>query len=254
MYLWSVLVFTLVCYLGAHIRKQSPLQNLVLAWIYLLDTVINAAYTALFGLTWFITLAQHLSPAESGEGGIASAPGGETINDTAGFTDPEHKVDKVEVITNASPSKFPGQEGVALGVSGDGSNISHAIFDSGSIMSLSIIGALWFIRVYCVIIVMSYARRVLRRTMARQAFAAEQEAHAHDPNSAATLVAPTASFDDRNPFAQTLPYGKGWQGSLGRFLVSFPSSYWIGHDEADEEWIRAADDRFKSRGVGSTLR
>ncbi|GAM88541.1 hypothetical protein ANO11243_065740 [Dothideomycetidae sp. 11243] len=223
MYLYSIFVFGLVCYLGSHIRRQSPLQNLALAWVYIFDTLINAAYTALFGLSWFILLAQHLNPSspDSKDPLGVSPPGGKTINETAGFTDPEVK--------NA----------VAHGVAGDGSSFGNVLFQSGSMMSIIVISSLWFIRLYFVVIVMAYARGVLRQSMA-----STPPLSANKPDPASDSVAPIDS-PEHNPFHSSLPAGQGWQGRLGRALVKFPSTYWLGRDELDEEWVRGADERFR---------
>ena len=225
MYIYSIVVFALVCYLGPHIRRQSPLQVLALAWVYILDTLINAGYTLLFGLSWFILLAQHLSPNQpEGDASLgATPPGGSTINDTAGFTDPEHDVDHVEIIATPRPGALTGQDAIAHGVSGAATGSSNVIFESGSMMSIIVIATLWFVRLYFVIIVMAYARSVLRRSIA-------PSAHADAP--------------ERNPFHATLPAGQGWQGRLGRLLVAFPSAYWRGADAADDEWMRGAGERF----------
>ncbi|KAH7322944.1 Inositolphosphorylceramide synthase subunit Kei1-domain-containing protein [Stachybotrys elegans] len=53
-YLYSIVVLGLLAYLVPHIRKQSPFECLALAWLYILDTVINSAYTAAFGMTWYL--------------------------------------------------------------------------------------------------------------------------------------------------------------------------------------------------------
>lgn len=240
MYIYSIIVFGLVCYLGPHIRRQSPLQNLTLAWIYILDTVINAAYTLLFGLSWFILLAKHLSPMESDEDAPlgANPPGGQTMNDTAGFTSPEHDVDRVEVITKPRPgSVTAGQDAVAHGIASDSTSpTSNVIFESGSMMSIAVIAALWFVRLYCVIIVMSYARTVLRQSLA------------------SVPVNPSDSSSAGNPFSPALPAGQGWRGRLGRLLVRFPKNYWLGADPSDDEWMRGANQRFSMPRLPSARR
>ncbi len=212
MYLYSIVIFGLVCYLGLHIRRQSPLQNLVLAWIYILDTLINAAYTTLFGLSWFIILAQHLNPSgtDDQEPLGTMPPGGKMINDTAGFTDPEAKVDKVEVIVTPKAGLVPGQDAIAYGIPGDGHNFGNVFFQSGSLMSIMVISSLWFIRLYFVIIVMAYARGVLRQAIV--------STPPQPPAGKTGLLDPIMppQTPDRNPFHQSLPAGQGWQGQLGR--------------------------------------
>ncbi|GAB1316756.1 hypothetical protein MFIFM68171_06966 [Madurella fahalii] len=55
-YLGSVFVLAVLAFCIPHIRSQSPLHNLVLAWVYALDTVISAAYTAAFATSWYHTV------------------------------------------------------------------------------------------------------------------------------------------------------------------------------------------------------
>lgn len=57
MYLYSVIALIIMALLIPHIRKQSPLQCLALAWFYLFDTLINCAYTVAFSVTWFLTIS-----------------------------------------------------------------------------------------------------------------------------------------------------------------------------------------------------
>ncbi|KAK8920607.1 hypothetical protein MANI_026655 [Metarhizium anisopliae] len=52
-YVYSIGVLGLLVYLIPHIRRQSPFECLALAWLYILDTTINGAYTAAFGLDWY---------------------------------------------------------------------------------------------------------------------------------------------------------------------------------------------------------
>ncbi|EFY85784.1 RAS small monomeric GTPase Rab6 [Metarhizium acridum CQMa 102] len=52
-YVYSIGVLGLLVYLIPYIRRQSPFECLALAWLYVLDTTINGAYTATFGLDWY---------------------------------------------------------------------------------------------------------------------------------------------------------------------------------------------------------
>src|SRR5690349_11470928 len=79
MYLYSLLALVVLITLMPHIRKSSPLQCLALAYFYLIDTILNGGYTAIFAGTWFLTIS-----AAAMDTGI-DAPGSETMNDTAGF-------------------------------------------------------------------------------------------------------------------------------------------------------------------------
>ncbi|KAL2761104.1 hypothetical protein ACRALDRAFT_1078448 [Sodiomyces alcalophilus JCM 7366] len=53
MYIYSLIVLVLLVILFPHIRRQSALECLGLAWLYIIDTVLNGAYTAAFAVEWF---------------------------------------------------------------------------------------------------------------------------------------------------------------------------------------------------------
>ncbi|KAG9720317.1 DUF1753-domain-containing protein, partial [Aureobasidium melanogenum] len=80
MYIYSIGVLAALCYLSPHIKRQSPLQCLALAWLYVIDSLINASYTALFGTTWFLMLARHINDAAPSDD--SKLPGGAMMNDT----------------------------------------------------------------------------------------------------------------------------------------------------------------------------
>lgn len=54
MYIYSVAVLATLAFLLPHIRKHSPFENLLLSWVYIIDTALNTAYTAYFALEWFM--------------------------------------------------------------------------------------------------------------------------------------------------------------------------------------------------------
>lgn len=54
MYLYSVVVLGTLAFLIPHIRRQSAFQNLSLAWLYIVDTAVNTAYTATFAVQWYL--------------------------------------------------------------------------------------------------------------------------------------------------------------------------------------------------------
>lgn len=210
---------------------------MALAWIYVLDSAVNSAYTALFGAGWFVVLAQNLNePMRLGND--VSTPGSGTIEDTAGFTTPEFNATKVEVIAKPAPGILDGQEAIAYGSAQYGT-LGSAVFQSGSMASLTVIGLLWIIRTYFCIIVMSYARSILRSYVASTS---TSYTHSEDPSLA------------ENPFREGREEGAGWKGKLGRLMLRFPTKkYWLGKDEAEDEWVRATSGRFES-GRGNGLR
>lgn len=157
MYIYSVGVLLALAFLLPHIRRQSPFQNLLLAWVYIFDTALNAAYTAFFAVEWFM------------------ASEGNPVGDAA------------ELATDTAAS-------------------------------MVLIVAFTLVRVYLMLVVMSFTRQVLRR------YVSGLEG---DKGGA------------RTPFALGAPDGDGWKGKLGRVMVYVGEEYWIGGKD-DEEW--AAND------------
>ncbi|CAN8102521.1 unnamed protein product [Discula destructiva] len=62
MYIYSVAVLVTLAFLLPHVRRRTPFQNLLLSWVYMVDTMLNAAYTAYFAVEWF--LASEGNPAD----------------------------------------------------------------------------------------------------------------------------------------------------------------------------------------------
>ena len=232
MYIYSLVALVLTALLAPHIRTQSPFHCLALAWFYILDSVVNITYTALFSVSWFLVLAQH----NAGET-PASGPGAGTMHDTSGFTTPQHNVSKVDIITSpaaglndavaaGTPASAP------AGTTGDGS-MRAAVLTTESINSLGIIISLWTIRLYFCLIMLSYARFVLRQHIAI----------AGSKTTSYTAASPSADLAE-NPFSKSKPEGQGWKGKLGRVMVSVGRGYWLGTD-ADESWMSGMGRKFR---------
>jgi disulfide bond formation protein DsbB len=241
MYIYSTLALILTAYLARHIRKQSPLQCLALAWFYVLDSIINAAYTAVFAATWFLVLAQHDAGTSDKTG-----PGASTMDETSGFTDPQLNVSRVEVVaTPQPPLAGSGQDAVAAGVpaggpasSGSNGALQTAILDSQNMNSIGVIIAMWTIRAYFCLIMLAFARMVIRQHIASSGSktGVDYTAASADPQLA------------ENPFAESRPQGQGWRGKLGRILIAIGRSYWLGSDE-DDSWMYGMGGKFRKSGV-----
>jgi len=234
MYIYSLLALGCTAYLAPHIKRQSPLQCLALAWLYLLDCVVNAAYTAAFGMAWFLLVAQKIAPdVHGGNNSTATLPGGKTMDDTAGFTSPKYdNVSAVSVVDGALIA-HPASEGNATM---PGGALNEALFQSGSVASITVISALWAIRVYFILIVAAYARGVLR---------------AHIVAMSQSYAVGSTIDANEDPFAVGKEAGFGWQGKLGRLMVRFGKGYWLGADE-EGEWIRSVGGRFRNGVAGKT--
>lgn len=226
MYIYSLLALILTALLAPHIRTQSPFHCLALASFYICDSLVNAAYTSAFAVTWFLVISQQHSAAW---GNPPNSAGASTIDDTAGFTSPTFNVSHVDIAI------MPGHDTVAIGTPGGLAatagepSLGHGVLQPESISSVVVICALWAARAYFVLVVMSYARLVLRQHSAPSAH----------PNLALHTGAANDAIYLENPFATHLPEGKGWQGQLGRAMVRVARGYWLGSEEGDEAWVAA---------------
>ncbi|KAL3419766.1 hypothetical protein PVAG01_08264 [Phlyctema vagabunda] len=237
MYIYSVGALVLVAILSPHIRKQSPFECLALAWFYVFDTVINTAYTSAFAVTWFLAISAHESNTP---GGIPSAPGSGTIDKAAGFTSPQYNVSKVEIVANPASGVTKGQEAVAYAAagtaaSGASASLGHGVGLEESIPSIILIGLMTLVRVYFILVVLAYARQVLRQHMFRRSPIAKLHLHTDG----------VADAPAENPFAANSAAGRGWKGQVGRLMVSVGEGYWLG-GRADDSWVKGMDGRFKN--------
>lgn len=230
-YIYSIIVLGLLSWLMSSIRKpEEPLKNVMLAYVYVLDSVVSSVYTALFGAGWFLVLAQSLNQQSTYQSETPQAPGAGTIDDTAGFTSPETNATKVEVVVEPGPGLMDGQTAIAYG--SQYGSLGGAFFQSGSMASLTVLGLLWIIRFYFCILMMSHSRSILRQYVASTSTSFSESS---DPTMA------------ENPFRVDREEGAGWKGKLGRFMLRFPTKrYWLGRDESEDEWVRATSGRFES--------
>ena len=241
MYIYSLVALVITVLLASHIRTQSPFHCLALACFYIFDSIVNAAYTAAFSITWFLVISQHHSDAK---GNKAPGAGGSTIDDTSGFTSPQFNVSHVDVSVAPDQGVAPGDQAVAVGQPGFSTSaatpsLGHGVLQPESMSSIVTICALWVIRVYFILVVMSYARLVLRQHVA----AISRSNTALHPGSKSTTMA-------ENPFSPHLAESQGWKGKLGRLMVGLGRSYWLGSDEEDEAWMNNAQSyRRREEGI-----
>lgn len=227
MYIYSVAAVFLLAFLVPHIRKQSPFECVALAWFYVLDTVVNTGFTAAFAATWFLAVS-----ADQANTGIpSSAPGAGMISDTAGFTSPEHNVSNV--VVNPASGATAGQDIGTTAPMGNPSLAHGVVGVEESLPSLIVVVGLTLIRVYFILIMLAYARQVLRQHVM------------------ATKSVPHAAGDGaelENPFANGSPESQGWTGKAGRFMVAVGRGYWLG-GQADDDWTKGMDGRFRSTKI-----
>ncbi|EAS34913.3 uncharacterized protein CIMG_00267 [Coccidioides immitis RS] len=242
MYIYSILALVLTAFLAPHIRKQTPFYCLALAWFYLLDSLINAAYTAAFAVTWFLVISQHHHSAPT------SGPGSSTMGDTAGFTNPKFNVSSVHVApgdgTFASTEPASAPAGAVDGLDGKPS-LGNGVLQPEGLQSIGVICTLWTIRVYFVLVMMAFARQCLRQhafsprsPLSRHGSAA----HSRNPSTVSNIEL------EPNPFSARLPDGQGWKGKLGRAMISVGRRYWLDGDD-DDGWMFGLNRKFhRNRG------
>ena len=150
------------------------------------------------------------------------------MDETAGFTSPKYNVSAVGVVAAPVGGLSSGQDAVAIGTPGSEAStasspsLGHGFLQPESLSSISIIGALWAVRIYFMFIMLSYARFVLRQHIARASHANVQ-LHTGSKDSGMS----------ENPFARHTPEGQGWRGRLGRAMVAVGKGYWLGVDDDD---------------------
>ncbi|KAK2763282.1 hypothetical protein FQN54_009918 [Arachnomyces sp. PD_36] len=223
MYIYSLLALLLSLFLVPHIRKQTPLHCLALAWLYLIDSVINAAYTAAFAVSWFLVISQH-------ERGAPPSGPGSMMGDTAGFTNDHIAVERRAKEKDGSPS------------------LGHGVLQPESIESIGFVCALWVIRVYFVLIMMAFARQCIRQ----HAFDNLTSLPRHGTQSTGHSRNVSGVDVDLNPFSVRKPDGQGWQGNLGRFMISIGRSYWLDAED-DAGWMTGMSRRFRRNQSASKM-
>ncbi|KAJ5980698.1 hypothetical protein N7481_007996 [Penicillium waksmanii] len=233
MYLYSLVALALAALLFPHIRKQSPLECLGLAWLYLLDSLINAAYTAAFGVTWFLVVSQNM------DGGKISGPGSETIAQTAGFTSPKYDAAYVEIQHTSEGNEFVAHPPRSA------EHLSNAVSQPESFQSIIFIALLWAMRVYFVLVMLAFARQTLRLWLA-------VPKHTSLPTHSRNVSIASVADIDREPFSAYSPDGQGWKGKLGRIMVGIGHSYWLGEEE-DGNWLSGINQKFRSRSSNVEL-
>ncbi|KEY66622.1 hypothetical protein S7711_01917 [Stachybotrys chartarum IBT 7711] len=132
-YVYSITVLALLIYLVPHIRRQDPFECLALAWLYIIDTVINSAYTAAFGVNWYLTNA---SPGNPGAA-EAQPPASEGA-----------QVEGLEALRQES------------------SQYGKVVPQETATSMLFIVG-LTLVRIYFTVVIMAYARQTLQQHMQR---------------------------------------------------------------------------------------
>ncbi|KAK6508168.1 hypothetical protein TWF506_010269 [Arthrobotrys conoides] len=195
MYFYSVFAVFFIAWVQPHIRKRTPFPNITFGYWYLIDSIINATYTTIFAITWFMVISE---PRRSNFTDASTAPGvgdsGKMIEDISGLSGgPFNPVGGADGTDAAAPSYI---ETVAGATAFDA--FANGLNQPESMTSMAIIAGLWIVRAYFCLVVLAYARQVVR--------------------DSATPSNPP--FTGRN--------GEGLQGTIGRMLINVNRRYWEG--------------------------
>jgi hypothetical protein len=234
MYIYSLLALGLTAFLFPHIRSRSPLQCLALAWIYTIDSIINAIYTVAFGVTWFLVVSVHSENGPSFGSAATSFPSNNynpsSVQGTAGpATGTLPSAQGANYLLNSTPGSY-----------GLNASFGRGVVFPESIESIAIIASLWSVRIYFILVMLAFARQTLRQQLLIPRYS---QIPSH---SRSTSVASAADID-RDPFLSHTPEGQGWQGILGRVMISFGRNYWLGDEADDVDWMNDLGRKFRSR-------
>jgi inositol phosphorylceramide synthase regulatory subunit len=207
LYLYSLIVLVLLAFLIPHIRKQSALENLALAWLYLLDTMVNGAYTAAFAASWYLK-----SQAEAAAEDAARA----------GISQPSER-------QGADGIPTPGLEAGNATMSDADIALNKALGAQDTAMSMVLIIAFTLVRFYFSLVVGAYARQVIHR------FVDSQTGWGEPDDLKSGLAA--------RPEEVGSAMGEGWRRRLGTLMLRMASEYWLGA-KGDDEWTKDASAKF----------
>lgn len=228
-YLLSVAVIGVLAYCVPHIRKATPFQNVLLAFVYAVDTIVSAAYTVAFATSWYL----HLRDMQAA--GLAAADDGVARRQDGGTAEEEF-----EMVVDTAYTGFAGAGAAAATATGmdTGAAVMAAEDTIDTAFSMVLIVGLTLVRVYFSLVVMAYARTALLRFVDERIAGTEEESQDDGDDSKEDPRAP-------NPFAEGAPLGDGWQGKVGRFMVSVGKGYWLGGRKQDEEWARHVQSKLR---------
>ena len=125
------------------------------AYFFVLDFLINIFYTILFASVWFLFVSNSERTPPLGVKILDS------VQSAAGLIDPLHTgVTKVHVVATPQPNPMKGQHASLIGEIGGSGDPGSA----GSTFSSMSIIFFWFLKIYFIIIVLSYARTLVVRS------------------------------------------------------------------------------------------
>ena len=217
MYIYSLLIaFLLATWLIPGISDKKPAEAVVFTWVFAVDSLVNAAFTGLFGAGWYLngpgaTLYAH--PINSSGGNIMEIRGNATTGGVEG--------DQIPVVVSGSSN-----DPVVAAAAGQ--------LPAESVASITIIAVLWLIRIYFFLVVLAFSRAVVRGEDV-------------DGNGAS---AGGRYMGFRSPALRgvnAIEAETGWKGKIGRALVGVNRGYWEEGGKGGSEWMRLGDAEERGR-------
>ncbi|KAF3902982.1 hypothetical protein ABW20_dc0105491 [Dactylellina cionopaga] len=195
MYVYSVFAVFFIAWVQPHIRKRTPFPVITFGYWYLIDSVINATYTTIFAITWFMIISEprrsQIVTAATTAPGVGDS--GKMIEDISGLSGgPFNPTGGPDGTDTPAPSYIESMSGIGVGA------FTNGLHQPESMTSMTIILGLWIIRAYFCLVVLAYARQVVRES--------------------ATPSNPP--FTGKN--------GEGIQGALGKWMININKRYWEG--------------------------
>ncbi|KAF2671712.1 DUF1753-domain-containing protein, partial [Microthyrium microscopicum] len=223
MYIYSLPVLIATIYFAGPVRAQSAWHCLAFAYLYVMDSIVNAAYTAMFGVTWFVVLAS------KGSDGSKKSPSSWIVGDTSGINYPQDNITHVEVLAAPKPGIAPAQSAIAVGVTGKPQlpGLAGSMITSSGSMSIFMVCGFWLLRFYAILVVLAYARQVLRHQIQIASI-----------GSFAPWSTAKDGKDDLadDPFSASRPQGEGLKGQIGRLMVGVGRRYWLGREQENRDY------------------
>lgn len=162
-YNFGILVLLAICI--PHIRRETPLPNLALAWAYTIDTVINAAYTASFAISWYLSLTAAAStsstPASSAVPAAASSSVAAAVvaaSNVASLRFRDDADSEATLAEGGSPVAQSPSSSSSVSTAGAGWMSVHE-----ATASLTLIAIVTLVRFYFCLVVISHTRQALQR-------------------------------------------------------------------------------------------
>ncbi|RPB29405.1 DUF1753-domain-containing protein, partial [Terfezia boudieri ATCC MYA-4762] len=214
MYIYSLLIaFLLVTWLIPGIADKKPAEAVVFTWVFGVDSVVNAAFTGLFGAGWYL----------NGPGATLYA---HPINPSGGRI--------MEIRGNATTGGLEGGQIPVVNSNDPAAAVAAGQLPAESVASITIIAVLWLIRIYFFLVVLAFSRAVVRGEDV-------------DENSAS---AGGRYMGFRSPALRgvsAIEAETGWKGKIGRALVGVNRGYWEEEGKWGSEWMRLGDAEERGR-------